>query len=130
MLGKVIVKPMLQDLPCTPYADLVIVISVALGPGKLLFLPGGCSSNRALRGRHYSRQEEMILSKFIRIPTVGRLLATNGQAARLSLRSPPFPFPPLARRRLALTRSPADCLHVPPISSGESSRRVTRAWLY
>ena len=40
MLGKVIVKPMLQDLPCTPYADLVIVISVALGPGKLLFLPG------------------------------------------------------------------------------------------
>jgi hypothetical protein len=40
MLGKVIVKPMLQDLPCTPYAVLVIVISVALGPGKLLFLPG------------------------------------------------------------------------------------------
>jgi hypothetical protein len=31
---------MLQDLPAHHTRDLVIVISVALGPGKLLFLPG------------------------------------------------------------------------------------------
>jgi len=55
MLGKVTVKPMLQDLPAHHTRDLVIVISVALGPGKLLFLPGGCSSRALTNASPYSR---------------------------------------------------------------------------